>query len=75
MGFIITRQNLILNIGWTYGVLVSFEINSVVAEDGFNFVHKNGGKTGLWSNLRQPTESEYKAKYAILGLDGLYYWK
>lgn len=59
-----------------YGVLVPNEVTVVVASDGVNLCGKEGGE--LETEMASPyplDESTYKAKYATLDADGMYYYK
>lgn len=58
-----------------YGVLVSNDINSVVADDGYNSQDKYGGVTEMFmKNAPKMNEEIYKQTYAKKGDDGKYYY-
>jgi hypothetical protein len=59
-----------------YGILVSYDIDSVVAKDGFNTLYKNGEETEMCGEEdEEMTREEYFQKYATLNSDGFYYYK
>jgi hypothetical protein len=60
--------------GWIgpYGVIVSQNINSVVAKDGENTLYKDGTETEVYVT-NHPTEQEWLAKYSYISNNMLFY--
>ncbi|AGC02283.1 hypothetical protein H012_gp167 [Acanthamoeba polyphaga moumouvirus] len=48
-----------------YGIFVPMHIKSVLAEDGYNIIYRDGGSTNLYKFNPEPmNENIYKSKYA-----------
>ena len=71
------EEEKIVNKYWIgpYNVRVPVSVSHVVANDGYNTMHRDGGVTEKFCHGVNMTEEKYKNLYTVLGNDGHYYWK